>query len=349
MSWFPGYAIDIETGERLNIIFAEDSYLTEDNGRDLKWNPTSNIVTTEVPMYDPQSGTFSQGSYLLGGKHFIYVINGSASVKKDSTYITGTESPNYDECAWVYNQLKNYTSPGYAANIWQVFKKVSWCGVPLLAPGRTLLANDVTVKLRVSKPYTQYVNRNASQILDKNDDLIVGSTYFVTGASLNHSGSQYAPGDTFTAITTSFSGSASARAISPIPDNGFSPMYRFSTDNIVAEKGDDETAVDALDMINVVPNPYYAYSTYETSQLDNRIKITNLPRRATISIYTISGTLIKQIKKNDNITSVDWDLKNTFGIPVASGLYVIHVDAKGVGEKVLKWFGVMRPIDLDTF
>ena len=102
-------------------------------------------------------------------------------------------------------------------------------------------------------------------------------------------------------------------------------------------------------MINVVPNPYYAFSTYETSQLDNRMKITNLPQRATVSIYTISGTLVRQLKKNDQMTSIDWDLKNTFGIPVASGLYVIHVDAKGVGEKVLKWFGVMRPIDLDTF
>ena len=126
-------------------------------------------------------------------------------------------------------------------------------------------------------------------------------------------------------------------------------MYRFSTDDVVAEKGDHKTAVDALDLINVVPNPYYAYSTYEKSQLDNRMKITNLPKRATISIYTVSGILVRQIKKYDDMTSVDWDLKNTYGIPVASGLYVIHVDAKGVGEKVLKWFGVMRPIDLDTF
>ena len=28
-----------------------------------------------------------------------------------------------------------------------------------------------------------------------------------------------------------------------------------------------------LELINVVPNPYYGYSEYETSQLDNRIKI----------------------------------------------------------------------------
>ena len=33
----------------------------------------------------------------------------------------------------------------------------------------------------------------------------------------------------------------------------------------------------------------------------------------------------------------------------ASGMYIIHVEVEGVGEKVLKWFGVMRPVDLDTF
>ena len=49
MGWFPGYAIDVETGERLNIVFAEDSWLTSDNGNDMKWNPTSNIVTQQFP------------------------------------------------------------------------------------------------------------------------------------------------------------------------------------------------------------------------------------------------------------------------------------------------------------
>ena len=108
-------------------------------------------------------------------------------------------------------------------------------------------------------------------------------------------------------------------------------------------------AVDALDLINVVPNPYYGYSSYENSQLDNRIKITNLPKISLIRIFTVSGTLIRTIKKSDDLTSVDWDLKNDHGIPVASGLYVIHVDAEGLGEKILIWFGVLRPIDLDTF
>ena len=105
-------------------------------------------------------------------------------------------------------------------------------------------------------------------------------------------------------------------------------------------------------MVNIVPNPYYGYSKYETSQLDNRIKVTNLPKKATVRIYTVSGTLVKTIKKSDDLTSVDWDLKNDFGIPIASGLYIIHVRTMIDGKeenKILKWFGVLRPIDLDTF
>ena len=64
---------------------------------------------------------------------------------------------------------------------------------------------------------------------------------------------------------------------------------------------------------------YYGYSTYETNQLDNRVKITNLPNIATIKIFTVSGTLVRTLKKDDSMTSIDWDLKNDFGM--VSGLY----------------------------
>jgi hypothetical protein len=99
----------------------------------------------------------------------------------------------------------------------------------------------------------------------------------------------------------------------------------------------------------VVPNPYYAYSQYETSKLDNRVKITNLPEECTVTIYNISGTLVRQYRKADPLTSLDWDLKNERNIPIAGGVYIIHVDVPGAGEKVLKWFGIMRPADLDNF
>ncbi|MDT8309735.1 MAG: hypothetical protein RQ866_09400, partial [Bacteroidales bacterium] len=40
MSYFPGYAINVETGERLNMAFGEDSWLVGQNGKDMLWNPT---------------------------------------------------------------------------------------------------------------------------------------------------------------------------------------------------------------------------------------------------------------------------------------------------------------------
>ena len=70
-------------------------------------------------------------------------------------------------------------------------------------------------------------------------------------------------------------------------------MYEFNTSDLISEDGNNKQAVSALDLINVVPNPYYGYSEYETSQLDNRIKITNLPQESLIRIYTVSGTLIR--------------------------------------------------------
>ena len=174
MGWFPGYAIDVETGERLNIIFAEDSWSTSENGNDMQWNPTSKIVTDQFPQYDSQTGEFSGGNYLLGGKHFIYVVKGESWVKATDDYnndITNCDnSPNYDESAWIYNKLLN---DGTGVGKWNVFKNVSWVGVPLLAPGRSLLTNTATVKLRVTKPYKQYETVDSDKILNKNISLTI--------------------------------------------------------------------------------------------------------------------------------------------------------------------------------
>ena len=151
--------------------------------------------------------------------------------------------------------------------------------------------------------------------------------------------------------------------------NGNLPMYTFSSDGIATHTNETDLAKSALDLINIVPNPYYAFSVYETGVLDNRVKITNLPEACTVSIYNLSGTLVKRFKKGETMTnhtpkaagdeaswhdgSLDWDLKNTAGIPISSGVYIIHVEvpfADGTtGEKIIKWFGVMRPIDLDSF
>ena len=69
-----------------------------------------------------------------------------------------------------------------------------------------------------------------------------------------------------------------------------------------------------------------------------------------VTIYTKKGFLIKQLKKESQGTLNDWDLKNQKGIPIASGAYIINISVPSTGkERNLKWFGVLRPIDLDTF
>jgi hypothetical protein len=340
------------------------------------WNPTSKIVTDNFNLgVDPITNQFGMtgGDYLLGGKHFIYVVKGDAWVKGSKEYLADPlskdkYSPNYDEGRWIYNQLSD---PSNVSGRWNVFKNVSWVGVPLLAPGKTLLTSDVKVKLRVTKPFKQYETTSAYNFYSSADSLLLGReynvSYMITAQTwggkkvifdkylvdLNLPAVDtlltYLPGETFVAPYYYFSGSNKARVIEDNPVNSFHPVYRFSTDDIVATTGDLNVAKDAMDAIRAVPNPYYGKSTYETNQLDNRVKITNLPQQATISIFSVSGTLIRKLKKDDSMTSIDWDLKNDYGIPIASGLYIIHVNSPGIGEKIIKWFGSLRPIDLDTF
>jgi hypothetical protein len=152
----------------------------------------------------------------------------------------------------------------------------------------------------------------------------------------------------------------------PKASNFNMPLYQFNTSDIYTMYSDADVAKNALDYVRVVPNPYYAYSSYESKRIDTRVRITNLPSLCTIKIYTMNGTLVRTFKRDvsgqeDEVTTVndvrqskrtpylDWDLKNQSGIPIASGLYIIHIDAGEIGEKILKWFGVMRPLDLQNY
>jgi hypothetical protein len=131
--------------------------------------------------------------------------------------------------------------------------------------------------------------------------------------------------------------------------NNFYPMYQFSMDGLATEYNVADKFESDLDEINVVPNPYYAYSAYEHNALDNRVKITNLPEKCTITIYNISGTKIRQFKKDTPETTLEWDLKNFAAVPISGGVYYIHIKADNGDERVLKWFSVMRVPDLNTF
>ena len=101
----------------------------------------------------------------------------------------------------------------------------------------------------------------------------------------------------------------------------------------------------------MVPNPYYSYSTYETaSQLETKVRFVNVPTGTTISIYTVDGTMVRRLgPTSGSATTLDWDLHNHNGIPIAGGMYLIHFSVPEIGDRVVKWFGTMPPVDLNSY
>jgi hypothetical protein len=59
------------------------------------------------------------------------------------------------------------------------------------------------------------------------------------------------------------------------------------------------------------------------------VTFTRLTQDAMVRVYTVSGELVRTIKKNSNIDSIGWDLRNNSGRQVASGLYIYLNEGAG--------------------
>ena len=337
MGWFPGYAINTSTGERLNIMFGEDSRYIQYNGTDMLWNPT----------FDLTEGT---QNYVMGGRHFIYVLNSTDQIFYDivnnkNSVVTSYKTPSYDYGRWAYSMLSSLERlmdfvpesdvdrlrcnhgilDGESTTLIPqrdsaalLFASVAWVNMPLVSP-RFQFKNpvdipcDVTINLDVNTPYGRYLSPNGSSV----------------------------------------------RLFDADVQNSNYPMYMFEltsdiatiTGNATADKSTKSYKDSILSLINVVPNPYYSYSTYETtSQLETKVRFVNVPVGTVVSIYTIDGTLVRRLgPTSGTATTLDWDLHNHTGIPIAGGVYLIHFKVPGIGDRVVKWFGTMRPVDLNSF
>ncbi|MFK7797362.1 MAG: hypothetical protein AB8E82_07905, partial [Aureispira sp.] len=150
MSWFPGYAYDVETGERLNIFFGENSLY---NGVILPENIAPGVSTGDDMVYNPTSTAFvGAPSFdenvqflrsVLGGQHIVYVTR-----------------QRYDSCQsmiTLYNNIFPIFTPD---NRIVPSMDVTWASMSLLAPGVAMKGDmgeipptELTVKLRVNRPY----------------------------------------------------------------------------------------------------------------------------------------------------------------------------------------------------
>lgn len=287
--WFPGYAVDVETGQRLNIFFSENSAYSGfdqtvlNNGRDMLFNPSSILAL----------GSSTDGSvlpYIAGGQHFVYVTKQA-----------------YDGCK---NLEATFRGPSLSKL--RGVREITWAGLMMLRPGVQLksykdglIPSDVVLKLRVKNPYS---------------------------------------------VKTSGVGQ----------QNGY-PVYRFVVEGKQAGALAQGNYDEQLNQINVVPNPYYGFSDYEVSQFTTTIKLTNLPAKCVVTIYTLDGKFVRQYRRDETgliprgnnraidqkqiLPDLEWDLKNSKGIPVAGGVYLMHIDAGELGQRTIKWFGINRKFD----
>ncbi|MEO0627373.1 MAG: hypothetical protein AAFY91_10335, partial [Bacteroidota bacterium] len=302
--WFPGYAVDVETGQRLQMVFGENSIydgrttdeglVLPSNGADMVWNPSSTLVI------DDRTVRPTMANFEAGGQHYFYVTQ-----------------LEYDGGETIGDRLGHTSSavPLRKVDRRRGIPQITWAAFPILTPGTQLLSyadglipNDARISLRVN---------NSFGVSEDNE-----------------------------------------------VNNGY-PTYQFDLSEVMATELDNVGVENSLDMINVVPNPYYGFSAYEDTQFDTEVKITNLPAKCLVTIYSLEGQFIRQYDRDEQEImlrrgiggpdralqtrqinpALTWDLNNFRGIPVASGVYLIHVSAPGLGERTLKWFGVNRQFD----
>lgn len=132
--------------------------------------------------------------------------------------------------------------------------------------------------------------------------------------------------------------------------NGEDVTYTLQTPD-AATYNSSALAKKNLDLINVFPNPYYGAHSGERTPVDKWVEFTHLPPTCTIRIFNIAGALIKTIKRQGvtDRTWEKWGLDNEAGLPVASGIYIYHIDVPGVGEKIGKMALFLPQERLDTF
>ncbi len=283
--WFPGYAVDVETGKRLNIFFGEASVY---DGTQVAPGFRGDISTGADMLFNPSKDLFvgdqinDLSNIGLGGMHNIYVTN-----------------QPYDSCK--NYKVNNLGTALKKSNFFKTF--MTWTSIvvpkiPMKSVQQGLIPTETRIKLRVARAYETALGTNSN------------NTY---------------------------------------------PQYGFSLDKFAPSIPNTTTANEALQEINVVPNPYYAYSLDELRELDNVVRFTNLPAKCDVTVYSLDGNVIRSFKRDEQEGSrpgsrqiesyLEWDLKTNKNILISSGVYLIHVNAPGIGERTIKWFGIMRALD----
>jgi len=97
----------------------------------------------------------------------------------------------------------------------------------------------------------------------------------------------------------------------------------------------EKRVADYIDDIRVVPNPYIVTSLFDPKENVRSLKFMYLPDKCDITIYSLSGVKVKEIKHTGGGIE-NWNLTNDFGQDIAFGVYVYVVKANDGSKKIGK-------------
>ena len=138
--WFPGYAIDVATGQRLNVMFSENSSLGEaHNANDMIFNPTPYIFESGLGVNDFELAATTT----MNGGHAVFILG--TEYQGDNL----EDNPHY----------ANFSS-GSEFTSWNNIRKrrviphIQWVGYWIASETEEWLSNPITMQARVQGDFS---------------------------------------------------------------------------------------------------------------------------------------------------------------------------------------------------
>ena len=181
---------------------------------------------------------------VFGGKHFVYIWRADSIVMPNTAPYKDVKNYGYDGGQLVFNTLnyiQNVSNASVQKNLNTYFYELlMYVGMPMGIESMKWLpeGNDCRIRIRLAKPY----------------DSGYGNHIKTGGGLPNGYGAGY-----------------SLQTYDPALDiNNYYPKFAFSIDGWDPIQNDPEKTENDLNLVTVVPNPYYAYDSYEGNAFRNR-------------------------------------------------------------------------------
>ena len=185
--------------------------------------------------------------------------------------------------------------------------------------------------------FSGYTERTRSDIIyflekDESDSLVLTWQYELTRVGSDSATVNPSVGDVMSIIFTK-----------PLLSHD---VYQFSTE---AEGVDSDLAKEEIDQIKVVPNPYIVANSWEplnpysSGRGPRELHFIHLPMKCSIRIFSLTGQLVDTMEHNEAFTNgtAIWDMQTKDDLDISYGIYLYHVDAGELGQKIGK-FAVIK-------